>query len=449
MNDGGGGYNLITYQRSAGSFTSADLTGTWNIHMLTSGDSPQWLGWVHGVESTDSSGKATWSSITRSDGNSTLPGTYTLSISSSGIVSIVGYTSFHGVMSQDKSTIIATMNDGGGGYNLITYQRSTGSFTSADLVGTWNFHLLTTGDSPQWLGWAYGVSSIDGSGNITMSSITRSDGNSTLPAGGTLSISSGGIVSVTGVPSPVFDGFMSQDKNTIIVTTNDGGGGYNLIFFTRQSESSSVKSDFNADGKPDLIWQNTTTGQVYYWLMDGLALSSSGYLYNGNPVGLQWQIAGVGDMNSDGKPDLIWRNTSTGTIYYWLMNGLNISTSGYLYDGNSVGLEWQVAGVGDMNADGKPDLIWRNISTGTIYYWLMDGLNLSSSGYLYGGNPVGLEWQVAGIADMNSDGKPDLIWRNISTGTLYYWLMDGLTLSSSGYMYDGNPVGLEWDLRLK
>jgi hypothetical protein len=215
---------------------------------------------------------------------------------------------------------------------------------------------------------------------------------------------------------------------------------------TERNIYGTVKSDFNADGKPDLIWQNTTTGQVYYWLMDGLNISSSGYLYNGNPVGLAWQIAGVGDMNSDGKPDLIWRNTSTGQVYYWLMDGLNLSSSGYLYDGNPVGLEWQVAGVGDMNSDGKSDLIWCNTSTGTLYYWLMDGLTLSSSGYLYDSNPVGLEWQVAGVGDMNSDGKSDLIWRNTSTGTLYYWLMDGLNLSSSGYLYDGNPVGLQWQI---
>jgi hypothetical protein len=206
--------------------------------------------------------------------------------------------------------------------------------------------------------------------------------------------------------------------------------------------------DLNSDGKSDLIWRNTSTGTLYYWLMDGLNLSSSGYLYNGNPVGLEWQIAGVGDMNSDGKPDLIWRNTS-GQLYYWLMDGLTLSSSGYMYDGNPVALEWQIAGVGDMNSDGKSDLIWHNTSTGQVYYWLMDGLTLSSSGYLYDGNPVGLAWRIAGIADMNADGKPDLIWRNTSTGTLYYWLMDGLILLSSGYMYDGNPVGLEWDLRLK
>ena len=55
----------------------------------------------------------------------------------------------------------------------------------------------------------------------------------------------------------------------------------------------------------------------------------------------------------------------------------------------------------------------------------------------------------AGTGDFNADGKPDIIWQNTSTGQTYYWLMDGLNLSSSGYLYDGNPVALEWQLRLK
>jgi hypothetical protein len=50
---------------------------------------------------------------------------------------------------------------------------------------------------------------------------------------------------------------------------------------------------------------------------------------------------------------------------------------------------------------------------------------------------------------MNGDGKTDLIWRNTSTGQLVYWLMDGLTLSSSGYLNNGNAVNLKLQLLLK
>jgi hypothetical protein len=52
-------------------------------------------------------------------------------------------------------------------------------------------------------------------------------------------------------------------------------------------------NDFNADGKPDLIWQNQANGQLYYWLMDGVTRSGGGgYLNNGQAVDTNWKIVG-------------------------------------------------------------------------------------------------------------------------------------------------------------
>jgi hypothetical protein len=33
---------------------------------------------------------------------------------------------------------------------------------------------------------------------------------------------------------------------------------------------------------------------------------------------------GVGDFNGDSKPDILWRNTSTGANAIWYMNGVNL-----------------------------------------------------------------------------------------------------------------------------
>jgi hypothetical protein len=32
--------------------------------------------------------------------------------------------------------------------------------------------------------------------------------------------------------------------------------------------------DFNGDGKPDILWQNSVTGQRVIWLMNGTSYSS-------------------------------------------------------------------------------------------------------------------------------------------------------------------------------
>ncbi len=130
--------------------------------------------------------------------------------------------------------------------------------------------------------------------------------------------------------------------------------------------------------------------------MNGVTLQSSDYLYNGTPVDTNWKIVGTGDLNADGKTDLVWQNQSTGQLYYWLMNGTVYVSSDFLYNGAAVDTNWKIAGVFDINSDGKPDLIWQNQSTGQLYYWLMNGVTMQSNDYLYNGTPVDTNWKIVG-----------------------------------------------------
>ena len=61
--------------------------------------------------------------------------------------------------------------------------------------------------------------------------------------------------------------------------------------------------------------------------MNGLTLTTGGYLPN---VPIAWTIAGTGDHDGDGKADILWRNTATGDDYLFIMNGLTIASQGYL-----------------------------------------------------------------------------------------------------------------------
>ena len=37
----------------------------------------------------------------------------------------------------------------------------------------------------------------------------------------------------------------------------------------------------------------------------------------GTLADLNWKVAGTGDFDGDGKSDICWRNTSTGQNYIW------------------------------------------------------------------------------------------------------------------------------------
>ena len=78
-----------------------------------------------------------------------------------------------------------------------------------------------------------------------------------------------------------------------------------------------------------------------------------------------WSIAGTGDFNGDGKADIIWQNTVTGQRLIWIMNGTTLQ---YAVSLPTEPTDWSIAGSGDFNGDGKSDIIWQNTITGAARY---------------------------------------------------------------------------------
>ena len=77
----------------------------------------------------------------------------------------------------------------------------------------------------------------------------------------------------------------------------------------------------------DVLWRNSVSGMVYIWFMHGLTILSEGVA--GPPaIASDWQIEGVGDFDGNLKSDILWRNSVSGTVYIWLMNGLTVSSEG-------------------------------------------------------------------------------------------------------------------------
>ena len=90
--------------------------------------------------------------------------------------------------------------------------------------------------------------------------------------------------------------------------------------------------NFNGEGKFDILWQEQTRGWLAVWLMDGATLLPNGSVsLSPNQVAdTHWKIVAVGDFNRDGKPDLVWRDTTpngNGWVVVWLMNGTTLLQS--------------------------------------------------------------------------------------------------------------------------
>jgi hypothetical protein len=197
--------------------------------------------------------------------------------------------------------------------------------------------------------------------------------------------------------------------------------------------------DLNGDGRPEILWRHVQ-GFVYAWFLNGHALVQGAYLTPGH-VDNSWRLAAIADLNLDGKADLIWQR-NTGTLYVWHMNGTTAATVGPLSPG-SAGGDWQVRGAGDLNGDGKPDLVFQAPSTGALAAWLMNGAAATVVSWL-APTHVGPDWALRAVVDLTGDGKSDLVWQH-NTGLLGAWVMNGVILTQFHYL-SPHSVGGEWTL---
>jgi hypothetical protein len=179
--------------------------------------------------------------------------------------------------------------------------------------------------------------------------------------------------------------------------------------------------DFNHDGRSDILWQNSITGQASVWEMNGTSISSGGPV-TPNP-GTAWKAVGTGDFTDDGfSDDILWQNTSTGQISVWEMNGNDLVGGGPVTP--NPGTAWQAIGTGDFNHDGFSDILLQNKNTGAVSVWEMDGNSL------IGGGPVanpGTSWHAIGTGE----GGSDILLQNTS-GQASIWEMNGNSIAGGG-----------------
>lgn len=247
--------------------------------------------------------------------------------------------------------------------------------------------------------------------------------------------------------------------STLLPTPPQQGAGFrptfmwrmNGPFLTSDADWGQIQSaqiwvglgDFNGDGMLDGVQQNVIDGKVSVHLRnDGYFLLLSGGAGESlSNYGPDWQVEAVADFNADGKPDLIYRNKNTGLAFIDFRDGKTPAGSQYLFTIDPV---WQVVGIGNFNGDNQPDLMFRHATTGLAFVWdtTLSGGTVSLAGdtFVFGIDPV---WQVAQIGDWNADGKPDVVFRNKSTGIVFVWYMNGYTLTTSDFITQIDP---SWEI---
>ena len=225
---------------------------------------------------------------------------------------------------------------------------------------------------------------------------------------------------------------------TFSLTQN--GAGVDTALVARER----ARSDFNGDGYSDLLWQDVKNGYVAAWLLQGSHTTRTPAGASHQVVDPQWRVAGTGDFNADGHPDIVWHHRTSGALYLWYMNGVNrIGHAAFSVNGIADS-RWKIAGVGDFNDDSKPDLVWQHETAGWLAVWMLDGTRLIQGVDMTPGRVVDTRWRIEGVADFNNDSQPDMLFRHGQTGELALWIMNGTTRTSYQQLTPGAITDREW-----
>jgi len=190
------------------------------------------------------------------------------------------------------------------------------------------------------------------------------------------------------------------------------------------------QGDFDGDGVRDLVWQNSITGEVYLMLMSSPTAVKSGAVIYTEP-NTNWKIVATGDINGDGKTDLIWWNKSTGQVYAMMLNGTTITGAGLIY--NEPNTNWKIVAAADFNGNGIAELLWWNSTTGQTAIGQTNGTSASTANLIW--TEPDTNWRIVGAGDLDGDGKADIIWHNRTTGQVSAMQTNGTTVTKVVAMY--------------
>jgi hypothetical protein len=198
-------------------------------------------------------------------------------------------------------------------------------------------------------------------------------------------------------------------------------------------------SDFDGNGRPDIAVANRASNTVSIQLGNGDGTFGAAVPY---ATGVDPIAIAVGDFNGDGKLDLVTANRASYTISVLLGNGDGTFGSHTDY---AAGTEPLAIAVGDFNGDGFLDVVEANSADNTISIYLGVGNGTLQSPVIY---PVGADPIAIVTGDFNGDGKLDVAVANSGSNSIAVLFGNGdgtfqnAVFYASGGGSDSDPDGL-------
>ncbi len=336
-----------------------------------------------------------------------------------------------GDLNGDGKPDVVTVNSGAGTVSVLLGDGSGGFATAVNYsAGSVPYHV------------AIGDLNGDGKPDLVVANDTSPGGISVLLGRGDGTFNAAVDYAVGGHPYAVAIADLSGDGKLDVVTANtsddtisvllgngDGTFAAAIDVAVGAFPYSVAIGDLNGDGIPDIATAsfNSSAISVLLGRGDGRFSTVANYAAGSSPVGVV-----IGDMNGDGKPDLVVSNyAGSGSVLLGIGDGMFAAARSYGGGANP----YSVA-IGDMNGDGKLDFVLANSGDNTISVLLNTEPGACESSFMApvvaatGTNPQGIV-----VADLNGDGKPDLISANAGGNTISIELGKGNGMFAAAVSY--------------
>jgi len=279
---------------SSTAYIQDNLTGTWYVNVLQTGSNDSNSKWFRRTLTFDSAGSLTAaSSCLDSAGSTTCPaaGSLTWTISPGGVITESG--SVHMTMTSTKNFIAGTSSSSSGSYPQLRVIQKVVSdpdpdYKNADIQSkSFVFHEMIVGSSASTK-WHYGSGATDAARAVTLTSRTEPSGTTTIPdvTWGTMSVDGNGVVTMSGTGMASYQGFLSDDKKTIVGTYTNGTT-YRLMILQMTGKT------YSAGPLPESTWKSSILAKSTN------SSAGAGWVYCTNTVDASGHMTFGSDWNSD------------------------------------------------------------------------------------------------------------------------------------------------------
>lgn len=188
------------------------------------------------------------------------------------------------------------------------------------------------------------------------------------------------------------------------------------VAMTGPAGSNTILADLNGDGLLDIADFDYDSSQLTVFLATSASAYAQPASYDTpNDVNEACSLT-AGDLNGDGKPELVAANCKQNNLTVYVNNGSGAFATGVYYasalsstdSSNSADVYPQAVTIADVNGDGKADLVVANNDGGDVTVLLGKGdgtLNVPTVGFATGGFP----YVPPIVADVNGDGLVDIL----------------------------------------